>query len=165
MDSTELGLYRFDELKEMWRKKYTNEEIRAKLQEEAERRCREVVEELDLIMRGYLIGDEGGLEDLVDSTLTIIEDEDIGIDWNNPCKILGEVIGWDDTMGKYLYMVKDKEGQEYIGGKVCICLDFEDANDQEEEWDVREETEEILRIIDVTVYYEEIDNKHIKLTK
>ncbi len=154
MECNQLGLYSFDELKEMWSKKYTDEEINAKLQEEAERRCREVVKELDSIMRRYLIGDEGELEDLVDSTLSIIDDEDIGIDLNNPYETLGEVIGWDETIGKYLYIVKDGNGHEYIGGKICICLEFEDTIDEEDE-PVSELNMEEFRITDVSVWYEE----------
>lgn len=154
MECTELGLYSFDELKEMWSKKYTEEQISAKLQEEAERRCREVVEELDSSIRRYLIGDEGELEDLVDSTLSIIEDEDIAIDWNNPCEILGQVIGWGETTGKYLYIVKDGTGQEYIGGKICICLEFEDTIDEEDE-PISELNLEEFKITNVSVWYEE----------
>lgn len=153
MEYTELGLYSFYELKQMWCKEYTTEEIKEKLQAEAEKRCREAVEDLGSIMRRYLVGDEGTLEDLVEDALSIIYDEEDAIDLNNPQEVLGQVIGWEDTTGEYLYIVKDGEGQEYIGGRVCICLDFEDTMDEE---DVEEDLQiEEVRITDVSVWYEE----------
>lgn len=155
MECTELGLYSFNELKVIWSKTYTDEVIKEKLQAEAERRCREVVEELDSTMRRYLIGDEGTLEDLVESVLSIIYDEDPGIDLDNPQEILGQVIGWDDITGLYLYVVKDREGQEYIGGKVNICVEFEDTIDEEDYEAGGLELQEV-RITDVSVTYETI---------
>lgn len=143
----------FDEIEQVLKMEIEAGQIAVILQEEAERRCKMTVEQVQQQL-SYLVNTELTMDEVLSDVLNVLEGTDLGIDIQNPFNILEEI----DGQIQGIYPCCYQSGQdEYCGGLIGIVIEFEPSEngvDEEDndvyEWD--EEVEEIV-ITDVNVYY------------
>lgn len=143
----------FDEIEQVLKMEIEPGQMAVILQEEAERRCKITVAQVQQQL-SYLVNTELTMDEVLSDVLNVLESTDLGIDIQNPFSILEEIDG--QIQGLYPCSYQTGE-EEYCGGLIGIVIEFEpreNGGDEEDndvyEWD--EEVEEIV-ITDMSVYY------------
>lgn len=144
----------FEEIKEVLEKDLDAELVPTILQNEAERRCRIVVEEVQQQLN-YLVNTVLSTEEILADVLSVLEGADTGIDVQTPFAIL-EQIG-DEIQGIYPYWCYSAN-RGYCGGLIGIYIHLETYGDEsknesdEYEYEYDKEEKEMV-VVDVNAYY------------
>lgn len=143
----------FDEIEQVLKMEIELGQIAVILQEEAERRCKSRIEQVQQQL-SYLVNTELTMDEVLSDVLNVLEGTDLGIDTQNPFSILEEIDGQIQGLYPCGYQVGE---EEYCGGLIGIVVEFEPSENglDEEDNNVFESNEEVEEIVitDVNVYY------------
>lgn len=139
----ELRKSEFSQLKKLLRKEFNDIQVKRQLQNRAQILCKEATQELENTMYNTLINEELEIEELIEYVIKIIDESDASIDLDHPHKTLEDTGKCEYITGIYPYVVEDEEGEQYIGGRIYVCIEVEIVED-----------EDVVQVTDINVYCE-----------